>query len=154
MSFNNQTKLSKNFTLWEFVVSETAERNGINNFPNEEQIANLGELCKKVLQPVRSFLNFPLQISSGFRSKLLNEKVGGSKTSQHCKGEAADLKCRNNAELFNAIKDLTEFDQLIWEFGTDLSPSWIHVSYSVNRNRKQVLKAKRVNGKVIYEKLS
>ena len=92
-------------------------------------------------------LNTPIKINSGYRSAQLNKKIGGSTTSQHCKGEALDLHI--GAKGFNFIKDKLNFDQLIWEFGNDENPQWVHVSYS-SKNRKQVLKATKKNGKTIY----
>jgi zinc D-Ala-D-Ala carboxypeptidase len=104
-------------------------------------------LCENVFEPLRLYLNTPIKISSGFRCLQVNRLIGGSATSQHTKGEAMDLQI--NAKGFNFIKDKLEFDQLIWEFGNDEQPSWVHVSFS-SRNRKQVLKASKKNGKTIY----
>jgi zinc D-Ala-D-Ala carboxypeptidase len=100
-----------------------------------------------VFEPLRIHLNTPIQISSGFRSLQVNKMIGGAKTSQHTKGEAMDLQIGSKG--FNFIKDKLQFDQLIWEFGNDENPAWVHVSYS-SKNRKQVLKATKKNGKTIY----
>jgi zinc D-Ala-D-Ala carboxypeptidase len=100
------------------------------------------------LNRLRLYLNIPIRISSGFRCVQVNRKIGGSTSSQHCKGEAMDIKI--DAKGFYFIKDKLEFDQLIWEFGNDEQPSWVHVSYKKSRNRKQVLKATKRNGKTIY----
>ena len=126
--------LSKHVTLAEFQDSPTATTHGINNKMNESQIASAKLLCENVFEPLRLYLNTPINISSGFRSLQLNKMIGGAKTSQHTKGEAMDIKI--GAKGFNFIKDKLEFDQLIWEFGNDENPSWVHVSFSV-KNRKQ-----------------
>jgi zinc D-Ala-D-Ala carboxypeptidase len=140
--------LSKHVTLAEFENSPTATTHGINNKMNESQIASAKLLCENVFEPLRLYLNIPIRISSGFRSVQVNRKIGGSTSSQHCKGEAMDIKI--DAKGFYFIKDKLEFDQLIWEFGNDEQPSWVHVSYKKSGNRKQVLKATKRNGKTIY----
>ena len=139
--------LSKHVTLQEFQNSPTATTHGIKNEMSATQIESAKLLCENVFEPLRIHLNIPIKISSGFRSVQLNKMIGGSKTSQHTKGEAMDIKI--DAKGFHFIKDKLEFDQLIWEFGNDEQPSWIHVSFS-SRNRKQVLKASKKNGKTIY----
>ena len=139
--------LSAHVTLAEFENSPTATTYGINNKMSLSQIASAKLLCEKVFEPLRIHLNTPIKINSGYRSLQLNKKIGGSTTSQHCKGEALDLHI--GAKGFNFIKDKLEFDQLIWEFGNDENPQWVHVSYS-SKNRKQVLKATKKNGKTIY----
>ena len=140
--------LSKHVTLAEFENSPTATTHGINNKMNESQIASAKLLCENVFEPLRLYLNIPIKISSGFRSVQLNKMIKGSLTSQHTKGEAMDIKI--DAKGFYFIKDKLEFDQLIWEFGNDEQPQWVHVSYKKSRNRKQVLKATKRNGKTIY----
>lgn len=150
-------KLSKNFTLKEMTRSVTAKRRDIDNTPDEQQIENLAELCEKVLQPLRDLMG-PIVITSGYRSPALNTAIGGSATSQHCaiKGAAADIDiCTGdcdykNAEVFHNIKDNFVFDQLIWEFGSESCPDWVHVSYNYGKNRKQILKAVKKNGKTKY----
>lgn len=139
--------LSAHVTLAEFQDSSTATTHGINNKMNESQIASAKLLCENVFEPLRIYLNTPIKISSGFRSVQLNKMIKGSSTSQHTKGEAMDLQIGANGFFF--IKDKLDFDQLIWEFGNDENPSWIHVSFS-SKNRKQVLKATKKNGKTIY----
>jgi zinc D-Ala-D-Ala carboxypeptidase len=139
--------LSAHVTLKEFQASGLATLRNLNNEMSESQIASAKLLCENVFEPLRLYLNTPIKISSGFRSVQLNKMIGGSATSQHTKGEAMDLQI--NAKGFNFIKDKLEFDQLIWEFGNDEQPSWVHVSFS-SRNRKQVLKASKKNGKTIY----
>ena len=140
--------LSKHVTLAEFQNSISATTHGIKNEMNATQIESAKLLCENVFEPLRIYLNAPIKISSGFRSLQLNKIIGGSKTSQHTKGEAMDIKI--GATGFNFIKDRLEFDQLIWEFGNDDQPQWIHVSFKKGRNRKQILKATKKNGKTIY----
>lgn len=144
--------LSKNFSLAEMTRSTTAQKKRIENVPNAAQIEFLRELCEKVLQPVRDEFG-PIHISSGYRSPKLNVAIGGSTSSQHCalRGAAADVDMGDkNKDIFNFIKDELIFDQLIWEFGSDENPSWVHVSYHYGHNRKQILKAVKINGKTRY----
>jgi len=146
--------LSKDFKLWEFVKSVTAENHGIDNTPNTTEIAHLRGLCRKILQPVRNALG-PLKISSGFRSAELNRLVGGSKTSDHRLGYAADVipvnaGTRDLAEW--VVENCPKFDQVILEFGTLKDPSWIHLSIAP-ANRKQVLRATREKGRTIYREI-
>ena len=131
--------LSKNFTLNEFTFSPTAIRCKIDNTPNSDSIANMKLLCENVIQVIRDKFGV-VRISSGFRCPKLNSRVKGSSTSQHVYGQAADITLENMKEVFKYIQDNLEFDQLIWEYGTDESPAWIHVSYSKDRNRKEVLR--------------
>lgn len=140
--------LSAHVTLAEFQNSPTATTHGINNKMSLSQIESAKLLCENVFEPLRLYLNTPIKISSGFRCVQLNKIIKGSSTSQHTKGEAMDLQI--GAKGFNFIKDKLDFDQLIWEFGNDEQPSWVHVSYKKGRNRKQVLKATKQNGKTIY----
>lgn len=147
-------KLSENFSLHEMTFSPSAIRKGIANKPTDEHIENLRILCEKVLQPIRDKMACTINVSSGYRAPALNALIGGSRTSQHCFGQAADLQVEGrNHEMFNFIKDNLEFDQVIWEFGTDAEPAWVHVSYNAKHNRKQVLKAVKVNGKTQYLKV-
>ena len=139
--------LSAHVTLAEFENSSTATTHGINNKMSESQIASAKLLCENVFEPLRIYLNTPIKISSGFRCVQLNKMIKGSSTSQHTKGEAMDLQIGANGFFF--IKTKLDFDQLIWEFGNDENPSWVHVSFS-SKNRKQVLKATKKNGKTIY----
>ena len=146
-------KLTSNFSLSELTKSQTAERHGISNMPTEEHIENLKLLCENVLQPVRDEFG-PVMISSGYRSENLSEKIGSSRKSQHCRGQAADFECHghDNMEVFNWIVDNTEFDQGILEFYKEGEPTsgWIHCSYSSENNRNQWLKARREDGSVKY----
>jgi zinc D-Ala-D-Ala carboxypeptidase len=148
-------RLSENFTMAEFTKSQTAERKGIDNTPQGEHLEAAKALFENVVQKVRE--NFGVTvINSGYRSPDLNEAVGGSSRSQHCKGEAADIECPGtpNADVANWIVDNLDFDQVILEFYTPGIPDsgWVHVSYKADgSNRKSILTAKRVDGKTVYE---
>ena len=147
--------LSKNLTLAEVTRSESAKRKGISNEPTAEHLENFRKLALHVFQPIREHFLVPIHISSGYRSAALNKAIGGASSSQHCTGEAIDIDMDGtsvtNAQVFNYIKDNLNFDQLIWEFGTDKNPDWVHVSYeSTGKQRKQVLKAVKSNGKTSY----
>lgn len=138
-------KLSANFTLQEMLESQTARRHNITQQfrPSQTVIKNLELLCVNILQPLRDKLGTPIRISSGYRHPETNKKVGGSATSQHTQGQAADIISADpdvsNATIFETIQRLNlPFDQLIWEYGTKLNPAWVHVSFGP-RNRKQVL---------------
>jgi hypothetical protein len=108
-------------------------------------------LVQYVLQPARDKFG-PIEVTSGYRSEKVNAAVGGSATSDHLKGKAADIQCEDMASVFAFIRKQTHFKQLIWEFGTDKQPAWIHVSYDVNNNKGEVLKAIKKNGKTKYIK--
>ena len=145
-------KISKNITYNEAVHSNTAKRKGIENIPNENQIAAMMTIAEMIFQPLRSYVGGPIKITSFFRSPELNQAIGGSKSSQHCKGQAMDLDdvygYKTNAEMFDYIRENLDFDQLIWEFGDDNNPNWIHVSYvDKQENRNRCLKAYKKNGK-------
>lgn len=137
--------LSKNFTLEELISSNTAKAKGINNTPGAIEKQNLKLLAQTVLQPIRDKYGKPISVTSGYRCPKLNAAVGGSKTSQHLKGQAADIKCTatSKAELFNLIKDMINkgeliVGQLIWEYGTKKEPNWIHVSLPYTK-KNQIL---------------
>ena len=138
--------MTNNFTLAEL----TATKTGLPNALPKHLEPNLRALAENVLQPTRDALG-AVKVTSAYRSPAVNSKVGGAKTSQHVQGQAADLKFDGgNDVLFHWIKDNLDFDQLIWEFGSDTAPSWVHVSYSSSKNRKQILKAVKHNGKTKY----
>ena len=148
-------KLSENLSLSEVIRSESAKRNGISNTPTPEHIENLKALAENIFQPIRDHFKKPIRISSGYRSKELNAKVGGSATSQHSKGQAIDLDNDGtditNRQIFDFVKDNLPFDQLIYEFGDDDNPNWVHISYNRNgQQRGQVLKAYKLNGQTKY----
>jgi zinc D-Ala-D-Ala carboxypeptidase len=146
--------LSKNFTLAEMTKSETALRHDMDNTPGEKEIGNLKLLCERVLQPIRDHYGKGVKVNSGFRHPEVNAKVGGSKTSDHCLGQAADIEIPGvaNAELAEWIKDNLEFRQLILEFYTPGIPDsgWVHVSYVLEDNKKQVMTATKKDGKTVY----
>ena len=148
-------KLSKNFSLKEMTKSQTALRRGIENEPGEEQQANLQQLCEQVLQKVRDHFGKPVNVNSGYRSPELNTGIGGSPTSDHCKGMAADIEISgvSNYELAEWIKNNCEFRQLILEFYTPGVPDsgWVHVSYDYEENFKKVMTAMKEDGKTVYK---
>ena len=145
-------KLTDHFSLEEMTFSETAVRHGLDNKPDGAVRHNLMELCENMLEPIRDLVGGPITVTSGYRSPTLNSIIGGAPESQHKIGEAADINCPliNPQALFQRIRqsDLP-FDQLIDEFG-----AWVHVSYRrPGRNRRQVLRARKVNGVTTYETL-
>jgi hypothetical protein len=146
--------LSPNFTLKELTRSDAATRLGLDNQPNDEALENLKLLCEKVLQPVRDHFGKSVTVNSGYRSPESNAAVGGSKTSDHCKGQAADIEIDGlpNPELAQWIMDNLDYTQLILEFYTQGQPNsgWVHVSYDPNNLKKQELTAVKVAGKTQY----
>lgn len=148
--------ISKHISYKEGVYSRTATRLGIKNNPNAEQMENMITIAEEVFEPLRAYVGGPIKINSFFRSPELNKAIGGSTKSQHCHGQAIDLddtfgRC-NNAEMYEFIKKYLDFDQIIWEFGNDENPDWVHVSYvSPNQNRKRCLQAYKENGKTKYK---
>jgi len=146
--------LTANFTLAEMVKSDTALRHDMDNTPGEVEIANLKTLCEKVLQPVRDHFQTGVKVNSGFRHPEVNAKVGGSKTSDHCKGQAADIEIPGiaNADLAVWIMDNLDYTQLILEFYTPGVPDsgWVHVSYDPANLKKQNLTATKKDGKTVY----
>ena len=146
--------LSKSFTLNELTKSQEALRLGITNIPNEEQILNLKILCEKILQPIRDFYGMPVSVSSGFRSPELCKAIGSSSTSQHTRGEAADFEIFSiaNKALAEFIVANLDYDQCILEFWNENEPNsgWVHCSYSSKYNRRQYLKAEKLNGRITY----
>ena len=147
--------ISKHISDKEGVYSTTAIRRGIDNTPNEEQKVCMELTALEIFEPLRDWVGGPIKINSFFRSPELNTAIGGSSKSQHCRGQAIDLddtfgKC-TNAEMYHYIKEHLDFDQMIWEFGDDKNPDWVHVSYvSESENRNRCLKASRVDGKTTY----
>ena len=148
-------KLSENFSLAEMTKSDTALRLDMDNTPDDEAIDNMTALCENVLQPVRDHYGKGVKVNSGFRHPDVNAKVGGSKTSDHCKGMAADIEIPGvaNADLAEWIVDNLEFRQVILEFYTPGIPDsgWVHVSYNPDDNKKQVLTAMKEDGKTVYK---
>lgn len=146
--------ISKHISEKEATKSVTALRLGIDNTPDGDTLNNMKLLAEKIFEPLREFVGGPIKINSFYRSTALNEAIGGSARSQHCQGRAIDIDDiyghKTNKEMFEWIKENLDFDQMIWEFGSD-NPDWVHVSYvSEDKNRNRVLKAVRDNGKTKY----
>ena len=139
-------KISEHITLLEATKSQTATRNKIDNMPNEQQLEAMKLVAERCFEPIRNHFGVPLTVSSFFRCDALNKSVGGSKTSQHVKGEAIDIDADGssitNAQIYNWAKANLIFDQLIWEYGTIENPSWVHISFSKHSNRNQCLVVK------------
>ena len=148
--------ISKHISDKEGVYSITATRRGLDNTPTETHLNNMKELAEQVFEPLREWVGGPIRINSFYRGEELNRAIGGSSSSQHCKGQAMDIddtRCnKTNAEMYAWIKDNLNFDQMIWEFGDDKNPNWVHVSY-VNEvdNRNRCLLAYKENGKTKYK---
>ena len=148
-------KISKHISYKEATFSQTATRKDIDNTPSEEVLQRMKTVADNIFEPLRAYVGGPIKINSFYRSIMLNTAIGGSKSSQHTRGEAIDLDdtlgCMSNKDMFTFIKDELDFDQLIWEFGDDENPAWVHVSYvSPENNRRRILKASKVNGKTTY----
>ena len=148
--------ISKHISYKEGVYSNTATRRGIDNDPNEKQLENMKLIADEVFEPLRVWVGGPIKINSFYRSPELNTAIGGSATSQHCKGQAIDIDDTfgkaTNAEMYHWIKENLDFDQMIWEFGDDDNPNWVHVSYvSPEKNRNRCLKAYKENKKTKYK---
>ena len=149
-------KISKHISYKEAVHSATAKRRGIENTPNQEQLDNMYKVADFIFEPLRMYVGGAIKITSFFRSQDLNKAIGGSTKSQHCKGQAIDIDdvfgYKTNYEMFEYIRENLDFDKLIYEFGTNDNPDWIHVSYvSKKENRNRVLRAIRENGKTKYK---
>jgi len=147
--------ISGHISYKESVYSRTATRLNINNEPNDQQMDNMSLIAEEVFEPLRMWVGGPVKINSFFRSPELNKAIGGSTKSQHCHGQAIDLDDTfgraTNAEMFEFIKKHLNFDQMIWEFGNDDNPNWVHVSYvSEEKNRNRCLKAYKEQGKTKY----
>ena len=147
--------ISKHISHKEGVYSATAIRKDIDNEPIKDQMANLKLIAEKVFEPLRKWVGGPIKINSFFRCPELNTAIGGSHKSQHCKGQAIDIDDTfghvTNADMYYWIKNHLDFDQMIWEFGDDNNPAWVHVSYvSKDKNRNRCLKAYREDGKTKY----
>ena len=147
--------ISEHISYKEGVYSITATRLGIDNTPNDEQLNNMELVAKEVFEPLREWVGGPIKINSFFRGSELNRAIGGARRSQHMKGQAMDIDDNygnaTNAEMYHWIKENLDFDQLIWEFGDDDNPSWLHVSYvSKEDNRNRCLKAYKEQGRSKY----
>ena len=148
--------ISKHISNKEGVYSRTATRLDIDNTPTKEHKQNMIKVAEEVFEPLRAYVGGPIKINSFYRSPKLNKAIGGSAKSQHCHGQAIDLDDTfgraTNAEMFEFIKKHLDFDQIIWEFGNDENPDWVHVSYvSEDKNRNRCLKAYKEKGKTQYK---
>lgn len=148
-------KISKHISYKEAIKSNTALRLNLDNTPGDYEVSNMVGIATHLFEPLREYVGGPIKINSMFRSVDLNRAIGGSKSSQHCQGRAIDLDdtfgYKTNADMFNYIKNNLNFDQMIWEFGNDKNPAWVHVSYvSGDQNRNRILIAEKVNGKTNY----
>tara|TARA_R100001460_G_scaffold86803_1_gene128233 strand:+ start:88 stop:549 length:462 start_codon:yes stop_codon:yes gene_type:complete len=148
-------KISKHISYHEGTYSRTAERRDLDNTPNKEQFECMKEVAEKLFEPLREWVGGPIKINSFFRGEPVNTAIGGSRKSQHMKGQAIDIDDtfghKTNAEMYHYIKDNLDFDQMIWEFGTDKNPNWVHISWVSHRpNRKKLTVAKKVNGRTKY----
>jgi hypothetical protein len=151
--------ISEHISKKEATFSATATRKGIDKIPGEYELQNMELIAEKVFEPLRKAVNGPIKINSFFRSEELNKAIGGSSRSQHCQGRAMDLDdvygYMSNKDMYNYIKNNLDFDQMIWEFGTEDNPDWVHVSYvDVDSNRRRCLQAyKDENNKTCYKEI-
>jgi len=148
-------RLSAHITLAEATHSNTAKRKGIANKPTDEHLGNMLTIAELVFEPLREWVGGPIKINSFYRSPKLNSAIGGSSKSQHCHGQAMDIDdvygYKTNAEMYHWVKENLSFDQMIWEFGSDKNPAWVHISYvDKQQNRNRCLKAYKENGKTRY----
>ena len=148
-------KISKHISWHEGTYSRTGERRDLDNTPNEEQLKCMKEVAENLFEPLREWVGGGIKINSFFRGEPVNTAIGGSTRSQHMKGQAIDIDDtfghKTNAEMYYYIKDNLDFDQMIWEFGTDKNPNWLHISWVSHRpNRKKLTIAKKVNGRTRY----
>ena len=149
-------RISEHVSYKEGVKSNTASRLGIDNIPSPYELSNMGILADNIFEPLRKWVGGPIKINSYFRCEDLNRAIGGSSRSQHCQGRALDVDdtfgYKTNAEMFHYVKENLNFDQIIWEFGDDDNPDWVHISYvSDSENRGRALKAVKENGKTSYK---
>jgi hypothetical protein len=147
--------ISKHISYHEGTYSRTGERRDLDNTPNKDQLKCMKEVAENLFEPLREWVGGPIKINSFFRGELVNTAIGGSTRSQHMKGQAIDIDDtfghKTNAEMYHYIKDNLDFDQMIWEFGTDENPNWVHISWVSHRpNRKKLTIAKKVGGKTKY----
>lgn len=147
--------ISNNISWSEATKSATAEKNEIDNIPDEQIVQNMKKVAKHIFEPLREWAAEPIRINSFYRSPELCKAIGSKPTSQHTKGQAIDIDAmgkKTNADLFEYIKENLDFDQMIWEHGDDENPDWVHISYvSVNGNRNRILRAVKKDNKTTYE---
>ncbi len=143
-------RLTANFTLAEL----TKTRFDLDNTPSPQVVENLRTLCEKVLQPLRDAVG-PVNVTSGYRSKLVNQAVNGARNSDHLWGYAADLQSPDgdHRKIYDWLKANAMFSQLIYEFGNDTQPQWVHVSYNPNDLKREILRARNVGKRVTYSRL-
>jgi zinc D-Ala-D-Ala carboxypeptidase len=147
--------ISKHISYHEGTYSQTGVRRNLDNTPNEDQLKCMKEVAENLFEPLREWVGGPIKINSFFRGEPVNTAIGGSTRSQHMKGQAIDIDDtfghKTNAEMYHYIKDNLDFDQMIWEFGNDENPNWVHISWVSHRpNRKKLTIAKKVSGKTKY----
>jgi len=147
--------ISKHISYHEGTYSQTGVRRDLDNTPDDDQLKRMEEVAENLFEPLREWVGGPIKINSFFRGEPVNTAIGGSRKSQHMKGQAIDIDDtfghKTNAEMYHYVKDNLDFDQLIWEFGTDKNPNWLHISWVSHRpNRKKLTVAKKVNGKTRY----
>jgi len=148
--------ISEHVSKNEGTRSITALRLGIDNTPGEKEMENMKLIATKIFEPLRKYVGGPIKINSFYRCPALNKAIGGSKKSQHCQGRAMDIddtfEVMSNSTMFNWIQDNLSYDQIIWEFGDEYNPDWVHVSYvNEESNRNRALQAYRKNGKTKYK---
>jgi len=148
-------KISDHITYAEATKSQVAVRYNLKNVPNQEQLENMTLTAEKIFEPVREFFNYPIAVTSFFRAPAVNPAAGGARNSQHSTGQAMDIDADvlgkiTNKQVFDYIRENLEFDQLIWEFGDENQPDWVHVSYNKVVNRRQILRSLKQNYKTIY----
>jgi hypothetical protein len=147
--------ISKHISYHEGTYSQTGVRRDLDNTPDDKQLKRMEEVAENLFEPLRDWVGGPIKINSFFRGEPVNTAIGGSRKSQHMKGQAIDIDDtfghKTNAEMYHYVKDNLDFDQLIWEFGTDENPNWLHISWVSHRpNRKKLTVAKKVNGRTKY----
>jgi len=147
--------ISKRISYHEGTYSQTGVRRDLDNTPDDDQLKRMEEVAENLFEPLREWVGGPIKINSFFRGEPVNTAIGGSRKSQHMKGQAIDIDDtfghKTNAEMYHYVKDNLDFDQLIWEFGTDKNPNWLHISWVSHRpNRKKLTVAKKVNGRTKY----
>ena len=152
-------KISDHITYAEAIHSNTAKRKSIDNTPSQVQVDAMKLIAEKIFEPLRKWVGGPIKVNSFFRSVTLNEAIGGVSSSQHCKGQAIDIDdvygYKTNADMYHWIQMNLDYDQMIWEFGTDMQPNWIHISYvSKEENRNKCLKAYKEHGRTKYKVIS
>jgi zinc D-Ala-D-Ala carboxypeptidase len=149
-------KISDHISYKEATHSATALRKNLDNTPDKNQLKCMKDIAENLFEPLRKWVGGPIKINSFFRGEPVNTAIGGSKYSQHMKGQAIDIDdtfgYKTNAEMYHYIKDNLDFDQMIWEFGDDKNPNWVHISWVSHRpNRKKLTIAYKEGGKTKYK---